>query len=299
MLQLAKLSLPVSVFIASSLISCSDSSPLNDELEATSADSSEPVQGSNTADMGGPDSESAAGNTDNGSADEGGDAGAGLDDDTGTDASTGSDATTDPANGSGTGTDNSSPIAAESETGQLIQSIKRTSAIALIDLNSRLRGGQDLTVQQEECLGSYDPALGEALLAIDCAVPLATGDVAIYVTRAAFVDTAGCHMAMLNDDAGPCTLATARITVPTQFETAAPGELPRPVPGAEITYQLDAASLILQNNPSSLTGYFRCEIDLSSGLPIANDNQPGNCSADISRVRERLDALLGAGLQTR
>ena len=297
MSPLAKITLPLSVFIAASLISCSDSSPQSDELEAASPDSSEPVQGSNTAGMGGPDTESAADNTDNGSADA--DGGAGLDDDTGADASTGSDVTTDPADGSGAGTDNSSPITAESETGQLIQSIKRTSAIALIDLNSRLRGGQDLTVQQEECLGSYDPALGEALLAIDCTVPLATGDVAVYVTRAAFVDTASCHMAMLNNDAGPCTLATARITVPTQFVTAAAGELPRPVPGAEITYQLDSASLILQNNPSSLTGYFRCEIDLSSGLPIANENQPGNCNADISRVRERLDALLGAGLQTR
>ena len=281
MLKLAKLSLPLSVLIAASLIGCSDSSPQNHERESASPNGAGSVQDSNTADINSTDSDPAVGNSDNGSADEGSTDGAGLDD------------------GAGSDTDNNSPITAESETGLLIQSIKRTSAIVLIDLNSRLRGGQDLSVQQEECLGSYDPALGESLLEIDCGErPLAAGEIAVFVTRAAFLDTASCHMAMLNDDAGPCTLATARVTVPTQFVTAAAGELPRPVPGAEITYQLDSASLILQNNPASLTGYFRCEIDLSSGLPIANENQPGNCSADIPRVRERLDTLLGTGQQT-
>jgi len=184
-------------------------------------------------------------------------------------------------------------ISPDSDLGLLLQAIKRTAAAPIVDLNQRLRGGEELSMQQNDCLGTYDPAIGEALLAIDCEAPLATGNPPVFVSSAGFNDTPECHMAMLNDDVEPCVLARSRLSIRTLFNNPSGQDLPQPEAGAEVSYRLEGSErLVLENNESSLTGTFYCEVDLLTGEPATGTDRPSNCPNELVRVRELLDSAL-------
>ena len=190
------------------------------------------------------------------------------------------------------------PVDENSDLGRLLAGIHRQVAATLLDLNQRLSSGVLLTEQQNQCLGSYDPGVGESLTSISCEQALATDEITIYVERASFFDTVACQTDLFNGRADNCTVMQARITVPTTFEVPAntsgdDGSVPqRPlaVAGAEIFYAIDGSQLRVENNPSMLTGVFRCDFDLETGLP-AGGSTTTNCDNVIANIANRFDAL--------
>ncbi len=183
------------------------------------------------------------------------------------------------------------PYSAGSELGQLVTAINGVVELALVDINQKIRGGELLNSDLEQCIGAFDPALGESILEVDCDQPLVTNEIAIFVHQATLADTDECHAGMAVDDMESCELRFADITIPVQWEVAPGARRPYPLDSAIIQYDLDAFTLTLENIEGAITGAFYCEVDLSTGNPVATD-RPGNCSADITRIRERLNFLL-------
>jgi hypothetical protein len=189
--------------------------------------------------------------------------------------------------------------AAGSEMDRLIKGINRQIARSILDLNTRLSEGSELTEQQDACLGTYDPAAGQQLLAIDCANALATGDVPIYVERASYYDTAQCHAAIFNGSANGCQLQTARISIPTQWiiperpadsPSTAPNR-PQPIAGVEIYYAINNSNIGITSNEEALTGIFQCNFNLlgsGSSFPLINET----CDSSITLAANRFDDLL-------
>ena len=190
------------------------------------------------------------------------------------------------------------PVDANSALGRLLDDIHRQVEATLVDLNQRLSSGILLTDQQNQCLGSFDPGVGESLTMINCEQPLATDDIAIFVERASFFNTSACQEDLFNGRGNNCTVMQARITLPTTFEVTEDNEggdifvpqRPQPVAGAEIFFAIEGTQLRVENNPSSLTGVFRCDYDLETGL--ADGNSPiSSCDEIISSIADRFDTL--------
>ena len=139
---------------------------------------------------------------------------------------------------------------------------------------------------------------------IDCEQSLATDDVAIFVERASFFNTSACQADLFNGTGNSCIVMQARITVPTLFEITDNNDdsdifvpqRPQPVAGAEIFYAIEDTQLSVENNPSPLTGFFRCDFDLESGLP-SGTNPTANCIDIISSIADRFDTLRPAALE--
>ena len=178
-----------------------------------------------------------------------------------------------------------------SDLERLIGFISQQTFRSLIDLNSRLAEGT-LTEQQDECLGAFDPAAGEQLLAMDCEQPLATGDVALFVGEAAVYDTDECHASLFDGSTDGCQLQYASILAPALFEIPETGGLPMPTfSGAQINYAIDGTLLTIESLEDAPTGLFKCDIDLSLGTtasPLAGHR----CPDIVLSVADRLDTLL-------
>jgi len=184
------------------------------------------------------------------------------------------------------------PADNDSSLAQLLDGIHQQVGITLVDLNQRLNSGIMLTEQQNQCVGSFDPAIGESLTMISCDQPLATNDIAIYVESASFYASSVCQAGLLNGTGTDCVVRQARITVPTTFtlpdNTSVP-QRPQPITGAEIFYAIDGTLLRVENNPSMLTGVFRCDYNLETAQAVTN-NTAANCDAIISGIAARLNA---------
>lgn len=201
----------------------------------------------------------------------------------------------------GTTTQNPSAIVpdpeAGSDTDRLLKGINRQVSITLLELNALLGSGSNLTQKQTACLGSFDPALGEPLLKINCAEPLNTGDVQIFLQQATYYDTPECRNAIFNARTGDCLLENARLSIPAQF---APQESGNDGPigarliaaGLEISYAVDGSTAVrIENAEPPLTGLFQCDINLLNNNTTAPANsQP--CTTTINMAANRFDTLL-------
>lgn len=189
---------------------------------------------------------------------------------------------------------------AGSDTDRLLKGINRQVAFTILDLNARLSEGSDLSDQQNECLGSYDPAAGQQLLAINCAQSLATGNVPIFVEQASYYDTPDCHAAIFNGDVSNCFLQSARISIGPEFrssETPTDGTVNGPngaqliAAGVEIFYAINSTNLRVENAAMPLTGTFQCDINLlNNGTTASTTGQ--SCTSTINLAANRFDALL-------
>ena len=178
---------------------------------------------------------------------------------------------------------------------QFQSSVKLLVSQSLLALNQSLSSGELLSPQQEDCLGSFDPALGQPLLAINCEQPLAISNVPIYAKIAAFNNTTECIADIQNNTASNCSVAIAELTVNTLWTTppTEPGQPERPQPeaGAFIQYNIEQHRLAIENLPAALTGVFRCEYDLISGVPTTN-NAVANCETQLARINRLIDSHL-------
>ena len=178
---------------------------------------------------------------------------------------------------------------------RVLSDVRTVLGRTLLDLNGRLAGGLELSAQEDDCLGTHEPGLGEPLLAIDCARALATEPVAVYVERGAFYPTAACRADLALGVADGCVVDYASLFSRTEFDDPIPPARPRPLPGSGfvIRYAVDAPVLEVANDENALSGVFRCEIDLATGS-VRPTLGGGSCDTILGNVADRLDALLAA-----
>ena len=289
--------------LVATLWSCSDSGSSND-LDATTSTNTVPTP-NNTGDAGtstGPSSDqpttagdTSTGYTDGFDTDGSGDADDGIDTDGGTDSSAGSN-TEDNGNtnsdGGNTDEGDTGPIIdPDSALGRLQSRIKLLSARTLLALNQSLNQGVMLSAQQEQCLGTYDPAIGQPLLAIDCDQPLATGEVPIFVNIASLQDTPDCQASLQNANADACSVNQAEFSINPIFTTPETGRPQVKQAGAAVSYNIVQDHLILQNVIPALTGTFFCKYDLINGNAIGGD-PGGDCYNQVNRIFDLIDEQL-------
>jgi len=199
-------------------------------------------------------------------------------------------------NGAADDNPNSESADTPSNDWPITQRLKQLLGRTLIPLNQAISQGQTLTMQQENCIGAFDPALGEALLSIDCEQPLATGNVAIYIAAAGFEPTNGCHADLFASQYGACTLDYAELTVTTlwtqsTFDNEQQARRPVPLAGASISYAMQSNVMTIENLPAALTGRFNCEFNIDSQL-AASGNQAQNCDQLLQDLISLIDLHL-------
>lgn len=179
-----------------------------------------------------------------------------------------------------------------SDVDRLIRGIDRQVSRTLLDLNSRLSQGTGLTPQQNACLGSFDPAQGEQLLAIDCEQPLATGDVAAYVGVASYYDTAACQASVSNGNTANCQLRQATVSLRTQWLVQPMGPPRVAYEGSELAYAMEGTLLQIENTETDPLGAFNCSIDLSNGSESTSLPGVSTCETAVSNAASQLDKLI-------
>lgn len=212
------------------------------------------------------------------------------------DANGGSDSGDNDANDASDGghDDDSGPkIDPKSALGQMLSRINELAVRSIYSLNQSLSQGEMLTDQQEQCLGSYDPAIGEPVLSINCDQPLATGDVPIFTSVASLVDSAKCRTSLQENKGNACHTSQADLLIRTTFVTPEVGR-PQPRAGATLSYNIVKDQLIIENLPQALSGRFLCIYNSRNGHPINNQDgsQVGNCNDQLTRLTTLIDDLL-------
>lgn len=272
----------------------------------SSADGSDDSVDGDTADPG-DDTDNPDGTTDSGAFDDGIDGSDGAESDSADEGADDGSNDSDADDSSDTGTDsvpegdddadNSSPVgdaarpgfAAGSSSARVYSSLTTVVGNTLLDLNRLLAGGMDLTPQQNDCLGSFDPAFGEFLLDVDCVRALATDGVAIYVKRGAFFPTDACKASIMDARIDNCIVQIAEVSIRDDFSEPTPPARPQPLPGTgvEIEYRIDDADVMLiKSNDDALTGAYSCVIDTGTTGVLDAD-----CESRVRAVADRMDLL--------
>jgi len=180
----------------------------------------------------------------------------------------------------------------QSGVGQLQTRIQTLTGSAISQLNTSLNQGEMLSTQENQCIGAFDPALGEPLLSVNCEQPLALDNVAIYLTLASLEDSPACRSSLQNNNADNCNVVQANLIITTlwQIPEVAEGQPERPQPkaGALIDYSTESGRLSIENLPAALAGVFNCEYDLNTGNSV-DANVSSGCTQQVERIVELID----------
>jgi len=194
-------------------------------------------------------------------------------------------------------TDTNSPLVINPDSGfaQLESRVQLLAGATLLDLNQSLNQGELFSAQEDECLGSFEPALGQPILQINCAQPLSVDNSPIFMSFATVSDTAQCRASLQNNNLDECAIAQAELTVNTLWfvPPAAPGQPERPQPkaGAKITMGIVPDRLTLENLVAALSGFFSCEYDTTTAEP-AGSSVAANCEDEALRISALIDEHL-------
>ncbi len=229
---------------------------------------------------------------------------------------------TEPANSTeDTSADNSvstqPPVVELTPVALLFQEITLTALQPVLNLQRKLNSGESLTVDENACLGSWEPSLGTAVTAIDCENPLTVNSPILQVSSATFDDDSACQNAIRDGNGEGCKLIASSIEIRVQWiprslnsageKTHAPITDTQlnvlstdqaleamanivPLAGTRISFdrQTDTATL---GHTSTLTGAFQCHYRISDAREIFTDTTFGNCQTEMSRTINRLYEL--------
>jgi len=166
-------------------------------------------------------------------------------------------------------------------------------AESLVEMNGRLQSGEDLDPVQSTCLGTFDPAFGEALAAIECGaeqLPISVSDFSMFLASGAVARTSICNDGLLGLDGNDCRLTNADLLLPVEWSTPA-GSLPQPFASGFMEYNLEPNLLRIFSLENSVTPAYNCSFDLSNAT-VESELTFGNCNAELDRLRLRLEAWL-------
>lgn len=202
-----------------------------------------------------------------------------------------------PADDDQDATGTTSEITIDPQFDPLVTALRRVVSISLLGLNQQISQGELLTEQQENCVGSYDPALGEQLISINCDSALNVAESPIYLFEAGFNNTADCQASLSAGNSDSCVLSVTNVRINTTWFTpeAAEGQRPRPQPkpGGDVSFNLADGSLQLQSLPQPVSGVFDCQFDVVSGGLIDGSTNSG-CTDQLSRVTGLINEYLSA-----
>ena len=189
------------------------------------------------------------------------------------------------------------PITAESSpVGLLLDEIRLAVGDPLLALNARLSGGEFLDTDENNCLGTFDPATGQQLTQLNCAAnetSLSVYASDLQLISGQFSDSADCQSAISEGNVNACRLESASMLLPIVWIPAAnpaPSQIGTvfPLQGAGFEYNLSADGILVIQNMSALFQPFHCEINIDSGSLITTDATVGNCRSEVSRLTGRL-----------
>jgi len=193
--------------------------------------------------------------------------------------------------GAGNGGDSNPSIDPESSLGQLQSRVNELAGRSLVALNQSLSQGEMLTAQQDKCLGTYDPGIGEPLLSINCERALSIDGVPIYAAIASLKDTPECRASLQNGNADACVADQASISANALFTRPDNGTPRLKFAGAAISYNIVQDRLIVENLEKPRRGIFRCEYNLTNGNEVTGN--PGvNCDNQLNTIRDLIDEHL-------
>lgn len=178
----------------------------------------------------------------------------------------------------------------DSNAARIFNSLTAVVGNTVVDLNRRLSSGIELTPQQNDCLGTFDPAFGESLLAVDCVRALATGGVRIYVAKGAFYSTNACRSSIAEERIDNCIVRLAAVSIRNDFNEPTPPARPQPLPGTgvEIEYRIEENVLRIMSDEDALRGRFSCTIGAGSGDVTTLD---ADCENRMAEVADRMELL--------
>lgn len=163
---------------------------------------------------------------------------------------------------------------------------------AMVDMNQKLQSGEFLSDVENQCLGSYDPAIGEAAMGLDCGeerLALINTAQPLYLYEGTLAATNDCNAGLLGLDAGNCYLVSANVMVPVEWTTPNIG-LPQPFPSGSADFNTSDSNLNLASLPSAPTVQYQCTISLSDGsITQALGN---GCNTPLNDLTQRLQAWL-------
>ena len=179
---------------------------------------------------------------------------------------------------------------ADSTAARIFNSLTAVVGNTVVDLNRRLSSGIELTPQQNDCLGTFDPAFGESLLAVDCVRALATGGVRIYVAKGAFYSTNACRSSIAEERIDNCIVRLAAVSIRNDFNEPTTPARPQPLPGTgvEIEYRIEENVLRIMSDEDALRGRFSCTIGAGSGDVTTLD---ADCENRMAEVADRMELL--------
>jgi len=189
------------------------------------------------------------------------------------------------------------PVGVEtSPVGLLLDEIRLAVGDPLLGLSERLAGGELLDTDENNCLGSFDPAIGQQLTQIDCAADetsLSVYDSDLQLISGQFRDTAECQISISEGNVNACRLESASMLLPIVWipvANPAPSQIGSitPLQGAGFEYNLSADGILVMENMSNIFLPFRCTINIDSGSLITTDDTVGNCRSEVTRITGRL-----------
>lgn len=163
----------------------------------------------------------------------------------------------------------------------------------LIDLNEKLQSGEQFSDAESDCLGSFEPAVGDALLSIECntgSVPLVNGVFSLFLLEAGVAQTAACNDGLLALDGSACRLTKADILIPVEW-TSPDNGLPTPYPNGMVEFNLSPDSLDINSLPNSVTANFDCSFNFATGNATSGTSNE-NCASALDGLARRVQVWL-------
>ena len=180
--------------------------------------------------------------------------------------------------------------------GLLLEEVRLAASDPVNTINSTLLTGATLTPAQNDCLGTFDPAIGEQLTQIDCApfdTSVSVFDSELQAIAVTLDPSFDCQASLLEGQTDNCTLSSADLLLPViwvPIENPAPSQIGTvtPIDGARFEFNLEGNGRLIFENVSNIFPAFRCEVDINGGFLVETDQRRGNCEAETSRLINQL-----------
>ena len=181
----------------------------------------------------------------------------------------------------------------------LLEEVRLAGADPVNTINSNLASGVTLTQAQNDCLGTFDPAVGEQLTQIDCApfdTSVSVFDTELQAIAVSLAPSSECEASLLTGQTDNCMLSSADLLLPIiwiPIENPSPGQIATvtPIDGGRFLYNLEQDGRLIFESVGNTFVPFRCVVDIDGGFLVETEESLGNCEAETSRLINQLFAL--------
>ena len=194
------------------------------------------------------------------------------------------------------------PVAADNNPVELspialfLEEIRLAAGDRVIEINQRFAGGENISPEENACLGTFEPGLGLQATALDCTD--ADSGLLIYesdliLQQVELLDTDACQLSLSISALDNCLLQQASMLLPViwvPIENPAPSQIGtiRPLQDADIQYNTNNDGILQVSGRSNVFPPLFCEIDITTNALLTTDRTLGNCRSQINELSTRL-----------